>query len=184
MWLRRSLFLTRVFRGFDLNTEVVHNIVVVGSTTPPRRRFLFLFSFPFFFLFPLSFCFFSPSPFHPSLILFVSLLSSSLWSRPLSLSLSSSLVCSPPLTFRGTLSSIKAEGIDAEMIEHCAPQCSSMYRSVLRVQREYVVYRSNWTMIDDAMSAPPRLLLLSLSPSFTFVSSLYHRHLCLCRFER
>lgn len=58
---------------------------------------------------------------------------------------------------RRTLSSIKAEGIDGEMIEHCAPQCSSMYKSALRAQREYVIHRSNWTMIDDVTFPSPSL---------------------------
>lgn len=151
--------MARVLRGLDLNTQVVHNIVAVGSTTPPR-------CFPFFFL----------SPFH-----FVSSLSlpSALLPQPSLLHPCSFFFlphdvfvlvprADPPSRratrrFRGTLSSIKAEGIDAEMIEHCAPQCSSMYRSSLRAQREYVIHRSNWTMIDDTMSAPLCLLVPTLS---------------------
>lgn len=83
------MFLAEVLLGPDLKTEVVHNIVAVGSTTPPRRRrYLLFFSL-------------LPSPAEPS-------------SRA---------------PARRTLSSIKAEGIDGEMIEHCAPQCSSMYQA-------------------------------------------------------
>lgn len=112
-------------RSPALKTEVVHNIVAVGSTTPP-----------------------------PPLPTFFSL------SRPPS---------SAPA--RQTLSSIKAEGIDGEMIEHCVPQCSSMYEPALRAQSEYVVHRSNWTMIDDVTfplsSPPPRLFTLSQSSSLS-----------------
>lgn len=113
-----------------LKTEVVHNIVAVGSTTPPPP-------FP---------TFFSPSR-SPS-----------------------------RAPARRILSSIKAEGIDGEMIEHCAPQCSSMYRPALSTQSEYVVHRSNWTMIDDVTFLSPLLLFVSsslrpcgpLSPSLCF----------------
>lgn len=112
-------------RGPALKTEVVHNIVAVGSTTPP-----------------------------PPLPTFFSL------SRPPSRA-----------PARQTLSSIKAEGIDGEMIEHCVPQCSSMYEPALRAQSEYVVHRSNWTMIDDVTfplsSPPPRLHTLSQSSSLS-----------------
>lgn len=54
------------------------------------------------------------------------------------------------------------------MIEHCAPQYSSMYRLVLRTQPEYVVHRSNWTMIDDVTfpSLPLLLVFSPLLPSF------------------
>lgn len=111
-------------QGTALKTEVVHNIVAVGSTTPPP-----------------------PLPtFFPS------------W---------------PPsrAPARQTLSSIKAEGIDGEMIEHCAPQCSSMYRPALCAQPEYVIHRSNWTMIDDVTFPSPPLLLVS-SPLLPSLSSL------------
>lgn len=47
------------------------------------------------------------------------------------------------------------------MIEHCAPQCSSMYRPALHAQPEYVVHRSNWTMIDDVTFPSPLLLFVS-----------------------
>lgn len=47
------------------------------------------------------------------------------------------------------------------MIEHCASQCSSMYRPALRARREYVIHRSNWTMIDDVTSPFPPSLPLS-----------------------
>ncbi|KAL0120759.1 hypothetical protein PUN28_008441 [Cardiocondyla obscurior] len=110
-----------------LKTEVVHNIVAVGSTTPP-----------------------------PPLPTFFSV------GRPLA---------RPP---RRTLSSIKAEGIDGEMIEHCAPQCSSMYRPTLRAQPEYVVHRSNWTMIDDVTFLSP--LLCRVSSSMSPPPSLVRQH--------
>lgn len=64
------------------------------------------------------------------------------------------------------------------MIEHCTPQCSSMYRSALRALSEYVVHRSNWTMIDDVTFPSPPLLLVS-SPLLLSLSLLL---LCLSHF--
>lgn len=133
MWLRRSSFLAKVLLNPDLKTEVVHNIVAVGSTTPPPLP-------PFFPTSPMA-----PSPFY---------------------SFSCYSLSRAPA--RRTLSSIKAEGIDGEMIEHCAPQCSSMYRPA---QREYVIHRSNWTMIDDVTF--PSRPLLSVSSLFVVFLSLF-----------
>lgn len=153
MWLRRSLFLAEVLLGPDLKTEVVHNIVAVGSTTPPPPLPPF---------FPAS----SRCP---------------LGHSPLSLSPSFSPSRLPPsrVLARWTLSSIKAEGIDGEMIEHCASQCSSMYRPALRARREYVIHRSNWTMIDDVTSpfrpslSPARLAAAASLLHLCLLSSLF-----------
>ena len=182
-----------VLRGLDLNTQVVHNIVVVGSTTPPRRFLFSLFRSVSFVLpfYPSLFLFlFLPASCRPSLLLPYSFFFLFLTAPCLSSSLQRTFCpTAAAWWFRRTLSSIKAEGIDAEMIEHCAPQCSSMYRSALRAQREYVVHRSNWTMIDDVMSAPPRRLALA-SRSFPRFLPLFFA-LCLApslfslrRFER
>ena len=141
MWLRRSLFLgpgpSRPRLKHSSGTQYRRRGV---NDTPAALSFFFSFFFPvpfrsvsfvLPFYHPLSFTFSFPCP--PASPVTLALALTFFFSF---LTRASVPFLVPPnvppggnapaRSFRGSLSSIKAEGIDAEMIEHCTPQCSSI----------------------------------------------------------